>query len=109
MAANDSPDSGNRVTMAQVYRTVDDLGLRMEAHFDGVKSRLDALSTLPGRVDGHDLTLLDHENRLIAAERDRTRLEVVKADESSWRRTHLPALLLSLAAVVATVAGYIFH
>jgi hypothetical protein len=101
---HDAPDSGNRVTMAQVYRTVDDMGKTMEAHFDGVKMRLDALAPLPGRVDGLERTLLDHEIRLVATERDRDRLERVKADESTWRRTQLPAILLAAAGLILTLA-----
>lgn len=47
---SDSPDAGNRVTMAQVWREVDGLGKRVDAHFDGVKERLDSLKDLPKQV-----------------------------------------------------------
>lgn len=99
---------GNRATTALVYRTVDDLGKRVDAHFDGVKMRLDLLAPLPGRVDGLERIATDHESRLLAAERDRKRLEEVKADESSWRRTHLPALVIAALAFLASVLVPIF-
>lgn len=55
----------------------------MDAHFAGVHLRLDTLSRIPDRVDGHERTLVNHEARLLHAER-----ELSRDDESGtfWRR-----------------------
>lgn len=89
-------DSGNRVTTALVYRTVDDLGKRMDTHFDAINRRLDRADRVEDRVDGHERTLADHEGRLVTAERERAELarlaERTAVERSTWWRGQLPAL-----------------
>lgn len=97
MATDESPDSGNRVTTALVYRAVDDLGRRVDAHFDGVKQRLDRLEPVETRVDGHDAILANHEARLIQQER-------AESERSKWWKVTVPPLIVaSLALVIAVV------
>jgi hypothetical protein len=79
-------DSDNRATVQLVYRTVDDLGGRMDAHFDGVKQRLDQLGTLPEKV-------ADHETRITVLE-----------DDDADRRDRFGRFIALSALVVSIVA-----
>lgn len=103
-------EDGNRATTALVYRAVDDLGKTMDAHFGAVNARLDMLSPLPGRVDGLERTLVNHEARLIEGERHRAdqdrRAEALIDQRSSFRR-NLPSLIVSAGALVVAVLSYL--
>lgn len=46
----DVTEPNGRATVELVYRTVDDLGKRMDAHFDAVNIRLNQLDDLPNKV-----------------------------------------------------------
>lgn len=82
---DDSADSGNRVTVAIVYRAVDDLSRTVNAHFDGVKQRLD-------RLDGAPERLARVEERLTDVEK----VQEMDAERSRFWRRHGLTLTLSL-------------
>lgn len=103
-------DDGNRATTALVYRAVDDLGKTMDAHFVGVHARLDMLSPLPGRVDGLERTLVNHEARLLASERrsdDLERKSEAEIDQRSKFRMYLPSLIVSAGAFGVALLSYL--
>lgn len=106
MASDELPD-GNRATVALVYRTVDDLGKRMDTHFDGVKQRLDRLEPVEDRVTGHDQILANHEVRLLTVEAAQKELEASQKVEAGervvWYRAQLPTICFSALALTAAI------
>jgi hypothetical protein len=59
-----SDDMANeRVTLASVYRAVDDQGKLMTAQFESVHLRLDSLSMLPERVTRLEGTVKDIQDQ----------------------------------------------
>lgn len=105
--ADDDIEPVGRATTALVYRSVDELGKRMDVHFDGVKQRLDRIEPVEARVDGHDRILANHEVRLLTVEEnrkaDRELATRTNSERTMWRKVQRPTLFLTILALIVAI------
>lgn len=103
MAAQEDGGTGSkdRATVALVAERVDGLRLITEKGFADVQRQLDEVSGLPVAVAE---LRRDHESLVARV----TNLEADDRRDGEWVRTHLPSILIAIAALLAAILVPIF-
>ena len=88
--------SGNRATVALLDAKLDTVRVEQRLGFEGMQHQLDPLAGMPVTVADLKAQNRDQEKRI-------TKLESVQTAGAEWRRTHLPALLIAAASLLASI------
>lgn len=104
-------DSPNRATVALVSEQVRSLSELTRAEFKSVQRQLDGVAGLPAIVVRlqADLAALDKREVETDNVMDRrvTALEAGRANDSNYRRIHLPTIILSCVIALGTIVTVI--
>lgn len=100
MADTDSPDNGNRATIAQTLAEVRGLRDLTRAEFASLQRQMDAVASLPVTVAELKAQNANQEQRLKA-------LEDEGRGDRDYRRIHLPSLIVSAVIALGSIAALV--